>query len=63
MCTIPLGIALQDLGRLLVEWTSPKAFEEMQPWLFYNEQYIQNKQSLKEQIMIQLQTQVIYTLI
>ena len=41
----------------------PKVFEEMQPWLFYNEQYIQNKQSLKEQIMTQLQMQVIYTLI
>ena len=54
---------LQDLGRVLFEWTSSKGFEEMQPWLFYDEQYIQNKQSLKEQIMIQLQTQVIYTLI
>ena len=54
---------MQDLGRLLVEWTSSKGLEEMQPWLFYNEQYIQNKQSLKEQIMIQLQTQVVYTLI
>ena len=51
---------LQDLGRVLFELTSSKGFEEMQPWLFYDEQCIQNKQSLKEQIMTKLQIQVIY---
>ena len=38
--------------------------EEMQPFLFYDEQYNQNKQSLKEQIMTQLQkTNITSTLI
>ena len=53
---------LQDLGRVLFEWTSSKGFEEMQPWLFYDEQYIQNKQSLKEKIMTKLKYKL-YTLI
>ena len=33
-CTIPLGIVLQDLGRIGVEWTGSKGLEEMQLWLF-----------------------------
>ena len=34
LCTIPLGIVFQDLGRIGVEWTGSKGLEEKQLWLF-----------------------------
>ena len=57
-CTIPLGIVWQDLGRIGLNEQVPKVEKESN-CDYFRLKYVQNKQSLKEQIITQVQKQIL----